>query len=210
METKPRPLLVPNWAYFIFFILFIFIIVVGFSMGIQEFGPGFFVAPFISFVLSFLVVMLGMYGASILLKFEYKFSNSPMLKRNWKNIFPNNWEAFKSNSLILSFVFFVTTMFALAFMKQKSKFLGTIAGGLSVAFLPPVVLIYLMKKAKKEFLQLGKMKITPQALFFGWVLFIILMLRLLSAMSKPGNLTLGIFIALLPFIALVFMITRKK
>ena len=210
METKPKTLLVPNWAFFIFFIFFILVIIVGFSRGIQEYGPGFFVAPFISFILFFSIVMIGIYGASILLKFEYKLSNSPMLKRNWKNLFPNNWEAFKSNSIILSFVFFVTTMFALAFMKQKSKFLLTMAGGLSVAFLPPIVLIYLMKKAKKEFLQLGKMKIAPQVIFWGWVLFIILMLRLLSAMRRPENIVFGIFIALLPFIVLVFMTMRKK
>lgn len=202
---------VPNVLFFLGFPFLLMMVVICFEKGIKKFDWWFLGVPFISFIIfSAVAVLIGILISKIFFKKDFDTSNALILPRNWKKSFTSSWEAVKFNSLVLIFVFFVTSMLGLFFLENSARLLGIVGSGILGAFLPPLTIIYIMMKTNKEFLEFGKAKLTPQGIFLGWIVFFVLMLRVLSAAHKGGSLVVNLSLALAPFIVLVILALRKK
>ncbi len=215
-KREIKPILIHNIAYFFFGSFFILMMVVAFTEGVKSHGPVFIPVPFIFFSLLISAVMGGTYLMKHFLKFEYNFSDAPILPKNWSRYFPNNWEAIKSNSMIVMFVFFCCSMLAGAFMEHKSTFIQVMTGGFLVFVIPPLTIYFLMKWKKMKHLAIGNMKLEAGALTFSWFFFLIILLKLLQVLKQqkilldPLRMKLGFAVAMIAYIAIIIMALKQK
>ena len=156
------------------------------------------------------------YGLKYAFKFEYDFSDAPILMKNWKRYYPNNWEAVKSNSLIVMFVFFACTMLAGAFMEHKSTFILVMLGGFLAFVIPPATIYLLLKWKKMKFLAIGKLKLETNTFAFSWTIFLIILLKLLQLLKlqkileDPYRMTAGAAVVIIAYIALIVLTLLQK
>lgn len=215
-KREIKPILIHNIPYFLFGSFFILMMVVAFSEGVKSHGPVFIPMPFIFFILLITAIMGGTYLMKYVMKFEYNFSDAPILPKNWSQYFPNNWEAIKSNSMIVMFVFFCCSMLAGAFMEHRSTFIQVMTWGFLAFVIPPLTIYFLMKWKKMKYLAIGNMKLEAGPFTFTWFFFLIILLKLLQVLKQqkilldPLRIKFGFTLVVIAYVAIIIMALKQK